>query len=181
VNTSDTEERDKDTLPEIAPPGEVPHGATETVFSSYNPSLDDLNRLHQYCWMVVREPRHAAMTFGLAHCAMETICRWRPDNGTYLSALALSQYRIGKYRDALDTLTKAQEFIAGTPMSLAFQAMARFHLGDNEGTPSRRASLALLRRLQQVVRLPPWNQDVEAAGFLREAQSLITTKVHAER
>jgi len=131
--------------------------------------------------MVVREPRHASMTFQLAHCAMETICRWQPGNGTYLSALALSQYRIGKYQDALDTLTKAEEFMAGTPMSLAFQAMARFHLGDNEGTPSLRASLALLRRLQQVMRLPPWNQDVEAAGFLREAQSLITTKVHAER
>ena len=181
MNTSDTGERDKDTLPEIAPPGEVPHGAAEPAFSSNNPSPDDLNRLHQLCWIVVREPRHASMTFQLAHCAMETICRWQPGKGTYLSALALSQYRIGKYQDALDTLTKAEEFMAGTPMSLAFQAMARFHLGDNEGTPSLRASLALLRRLQQVVRLPPWNQDVEAAGFLREAQSLITTKVHAER
>ena len=181
MNTSDTGERDKDTLPEIAPPGEVPHGAAEPAFSSNNPSPDDLNRLHQLCWIVVREPRHASMTFQLAHCAMETICRWQPGNGTYLSALALSQYRIGKYQDALDTLTKAEEFMAGTPMSLAFQAMARFHLGDNEGTPSLRASLALLRRLQQVMRLPPWNQDVEAAGFLREAQSLITTKVHAER
>jgi hypothetical protein len=29
--------------------------------------------------------------------------------------------------------------------------------------------------------LPLWNQDVEAAGFLREAQSLITAKVRAER
>ena len=181
MNTSDTGERDKDTLPEIAPPGEVPHGAAEPAFSSNNPSPDDLNRLHQLCWIVVREPRHASMTFQLAHCAMETICRWQPGNGTYLSALALSQYRIGKYQDALDTLTKAEEFMAGTPMSLAFQAMARFHLGDNEGTPSLRASLALLRRLQQVMRLPPWNQDVEAAGFLREAQSLITAKVHAER
>ncbi len=181
MNTSDTGEQNKDTLPEIAPLGEVPHGAAEPAFSSNNPSLDDLNRLHQICWMVVREPRHAAMTFGLAHCAMETICRWRPDNGTYLSALALSQYRIGKYREALDTLAKAEEFMAGTPMSLAFQAMARFHLGDNEGTPSLRASHALLVRLQQVMHLPPWNQDVEAAGFLREAQSLITAKVHAER
>ena len=181
MNTSDTGERDKDTLPEIAPPGEVPHGAAEPAFSSNNPSPDDLNRLHQLCWIVVREPRHASMTFQLAHCAMETICRWQPGNGTYLSALALSQYRIGKYREALDTLAKAEEFMAGTPMSLAFQAMARFHLGDNEGTPSLRASLALLRRLQQVMRLPPWNQDVEAAGFLREAQSLITAKVHAER
>jgi hypothetical protein len=181
VNTSDTGERDKDTLLEIAPPGEVLHAATELAFSSNNPSLDDLNRLHQLCWIVVREPRHASMTFQLAYCVMETICRWPLCNGTYLSALALSQYRIGKYRDALDTLMKAEEFMAGTPMSLAFQAMARFHLGDNEGTPSRRASLALLRRLQQVMRLPPWNQDAEAAGFLREAQSLITAKVRAER
>lgn len=181
MNTSDTGERDKDTIPEFAPPGEVAHTATEPAFSSNNPSLDDLNRLHQLCWMVVRETRHASMTFQLAHCVMETICRWQPGNGTYLSTLALSQYRLGKYQDALDTLTKAEEFMAGTPMSLAFQAMARFHLGDNEGTPSRRASLELLRRLQKVMQLPLWNQDVEAAGFLREAQSLITAKVRAER
>jgi hypothetical protein len=175
MNTSDTGERDKDTLPDAPSlPGEIPEATAETVSSSFTPSPNDLNRLHQFCWMVVREPLHAAMTFRLSHCVMETICRWQPSNGIFLSALAVAQYRIGEYQATLDTLAKAEEFMPGTPMSLAFQAMARFRLGDKAG------SLALLGRLVQVVHLPPWHQDVEAAGFLREAQSLITAKALSE-
>jgi hypothetical protein len=86
----------------------------------------------------------------------------------------VAHYRIGEYRAALDTLAKAEEFIPETPVNLAFQAMARFRMGDKAG------SLALLGRLVQVVHLPPWHQDVEAAAFLREAQTLITTKTLSE-
>jgi hypothetical protein len=169
MNTSDTGERDKDTLPNAPPlPGEIPEAAIEPVAHSITPN--DLNRLHQFCWMVVREPLHAAMTFRLAHCVLETICRWQPDNGVFLTALAVAQYRIGEYQAVLDSLARSEEFMPGTPVSLAFQAMARFRLRDKAG------SLALLGRLVQVVHLPPWHQDVEAAAFLREAQNLITAK-----
>lgn len=125
--------------------------------------------------MVVREPLHAAMTFRLAHCVMETVCRWQPGNGAFLSALALAQYRIGEYRSVLDTLARSDEFLPGTPMSLAFQAMARHQLGDQEG------SRTLWHQLQQVMHLPPWHNDVEAGGFLREAQNLIAAKVVSRR
>jgi len=175
MNTSDMGERDKDTLSDTpSAPGEIPQATTETVNSSFTPSPNDLNRLHQFCWMVVREPLHAAMTFRLAHCVMETICRWQPNNGIFLSALAVAQYRIGEYQATLDTLARSEEFMPGTPMSLAFQAMARFRLGDKAG------SLSLLGRLVQVAHLPPWHQDVEAGAFLREAQSLITAKALSE-
>ena len=175
MNTSDTGESDKDTLPDApSPPGEIPQAASAIAESSFAPNPNDLTRLHQFCWMVVREPLHAAMTFRLAHHVMETICRWQPNNGVYLSALAVAQYRIGEYQATLDTLAKAEEFMPGTPMSLAFQAMARFRLGDKAG------SLALLGRLVQVVHLPSWHQDIEAAAFLREAQSLITAKALSE-
>jgi hypothetical protein len=174
MNTSDTGEREKDTLPDLAPlPAEIAQ-TTGAPGSAFTPSSSDLSRLHQFCWMVVCEPLHAAMTFRLAHHVMETICRWQPSNGIFLSALAVAQYRIGEYQAALDTLARAEEFMPGTPMSLAFQAMARFRLGDKAG------SLALLGRLVQVAHLPPWNQDVDAAGFLREAQSLITAKALSE-
>jgi hypothetical protein len=164
----------KDTLPDMPQAGETSQAAPPTC-SSIAPSSEDLTRLHQFCWMVVREPLHAAMTFRLAHSVMETICRWQPANGAFLSALALAQYRIGEFRSVLDTLARSEEFIPGTPMSLAFQAMARHQLGDHEG------SQALLRRLQQVMHLPPWHSDVEAGGFLREAQKLIGAKVTSGR
>src|SRR6266852_6521232 len=167
MNTSDTGEREKDTLPDAPPPpGEISQAATAPACSSFTPGPNDLNRLHQFCWMVVREPLHAAMTFRLAHHVMETICRWQPSNGIFLSALAVAQYRIGEYQATLDSLSRSEEFMPVTPMSLAFQAMARFRLGDKAG------SLALLGRLVQVAHLSPWNQGVDAAKFLREAQSL---------
>lgn len=174
MNTSDTGERGKDTLPDMPQAGESSQ-ATQSTCASSTPNADDLSRLHQFCWMVVREPLHATMTFRLAHCVMETICRWQPGNGAFLSALALAQYRIGQYRSVLDTLAQSEEFLPGTPMSLAFEAMARHQLGDYEG------ALALLGRLQQAMHLPPWQQDAEAGGFLREAQNLIGAKVTSER
>jgi hypothetical protein len=175
MNTSDTGEREKDTLPDATPPlGQAPETVIEPASPSFTPHSDDLNRLHQACWLVVREPLHATMTFRLAHCVMEILCRWQPSNGVFLSALAVAQYRIGEYQAALDTLARSEEFMPGTPMSLAFQAMARFRLGD------KASSLALLGRLVQVAHLPPWHQDVETAGFLREAQSLITAKALSE-
>jgi hypothetical protein len=174
MNTSDTGEQGKDTLPDMPQTGEL-SPATQSTTCTITPNSDDLNRLHQFCWAVVREPLHATMTFRLAHCVMETICRWQASNGDFLSALALAQYRIGEYRSVLDTLARSEEFIPETPVSLAFQAMARHQLGDHDG------SQALLYRLQQVMHLPPWNQDAEACGFLREAQNLIAAKVTSER
>lgn len=173
MNTSDTGERAKDTLPDV--PQVQQSSEPSSSCSSITPTPDDLNRLHQFCWLVVREPLHATMTFRLAHCVMETICRWQPGNGAFLCALALAQYRMGEYQSTLDTLARSEEFIPGTPMSLAFQAMARHHLGDQNG------SRGLLRHLQQVMLLPPWHQDAEAGGFLREAQALILAKATSKR
>jgi hypothetical protein len=173
MNTSDTGERGKDTLPDVPHVGQSLEPNSSCF--SITPTADDLNRLHQLCWLVVREPLHAAMTFRLAHCVMETICRWQPHNGAFLSGLALAQYRMGEYQTTLDTLARSEEFIPGTPMSLAFQAMARYHLGDENG------SRGLLRHLQQVMLLPPWHNDSEASGFLREAQTLILAKATSKR
>jgi hypothetical protein len=170
MKTSDTGEQGKDTLPDMPQAGK-PSPATQPTCSSISPSADDLSRLHQFCWMVVREPLHAGMTFRLAHCVMETICRWQPGNSAFLSALAIAQYRIGEYRSVLDTLAQSEKIMPGNPVSLAFQAMARHHLGDHDG------SRILLRGSQEAVHLPPWNQDMEAGGFLKEAQNLIRNKV----
>jgi hypothetical protein len=174
MNTSDTGEQRKDTIPDVPLVG-AHSSQSKSSSSSITPTAEDLNRLHQFCWLVVREPLHATMTFRLAHCVMETICRWQPDNGAFLTGLALAQYRMGEYQSTLDTLARSEEFIPGSPMSLAFQAMARHHLGDQT------ESWGLLGRLQQVMLLPPWHNDAEAGGFLREAQALILAKATSKR
>jgi hypothetical protein len=174
MKTSDTGEQGKDTLPEM-PQAVEPSSAIHPACSSISPDADDLSRLHQFCWLVVREPLHATMTFRLAHCVMETICRWQPGNTAFLTALAMAQYRIGEYRSVLNTLAQSEKIMPGNPVCLAFAAMARFQLGDHDG------SQVLLGRLQEMVHLPPWNQYLEAGGFLKEAQNLIRNKVTSER
>jgi hypothetical protein len=120
--------------------------------------------------MVVRGPHHAAMTFQMAHCVLENICRRQPNNAVYLIALAVAQYRIAQYRDALDTLVMSEEFVQGTPVNLAFRTTACFRLGD------KAESFAILDRLVEITHLPPWHQDAETSTFLREAREVISAK-----
>ncbi|HEV2950268.1 MAG TPA: hypothetical protein VGX70_23010 [Gemmataceae bacterium] len=155
----------KDTIPELLPPADA--SAPELSSSSPNQISRELCRLHQACWAVLREPLHAAMTFRLALCAIETVCHLEGGNAAYLLTLAVAQYRLGQNEAALTTLAQADQLIPNTPTSLAFQAMAHFQLGGIAQAHS------LLARLQQVIQQPPWLNNPEADGFLREARTLI--------
>src|SRR5207244_9213477 len=104
----------------------------------------ELCRRQQGCWAVVREPLHAAMTFRLALCAIETVCHLEDGNAAYLLTLAIAQYRLGQYEAALTTLAQADQLIPSTPTGLAFQAMAYYQLG------AIAKARAVLARLQQV-------------------------------
>jgi tetratricopeptide (TPR) repeat protein len=157
----------KDTIPELLPPTDA--SAPELSSSSSNQISKELCRLHQACWAVLREPLHAAMTFRLALCAIETVCHLEGGNAAYLLTLAVAQYRLGQNEAALTTLAQADQLIPNTPTSLAFQAMAHFQLGGIAQAHS------LLARLQQVIQQPPWLNNPEADGFLREARTLIET------
>jgi tetratricopeptide (TPR) repeat protein len=164
-NTACEAQVEKDTLPEVSTP--PVSDAAPVQMSSANPISDELNRLYEACWKVLREPLHAAMTFRLALCAMETVCRLEPGNGAYLLALAIAHYRLGKYQDALTTLEQVDPLIAGTPTSLAFQTMAHHQRG------AVAEAATLFSRLQQMMQQPPWHQDAESDGFLREARAVI--------
>jgi hypothetical protein len=157
----------KDTLAELPNPATIGGMAAQLVTPSASQISNELSRLHEACWTVLREPLHAAMTFRLALCAMETVCHLEGANGAYLLALSIAQYRVGQYQAAQSILRQVDEIIPGTPASLAFQAMAYYQLG------AIAQARTLLLGLQQVLRQPPWHMDVEAAGFLREARKLI--------
>jgi tetratricopeptide (TPR) repeat protein len=102
----------------------------------------------------------------------QTACRLQPGEGAYLSTLGLAQYRLGKYAEALDTLTRSDKFHSGLPQGsqpadLAFLAMAQHRLGRKE---QARATLA---RLGPLMKQPPWAQQEEAQRYLREAEELV--------
>ena len=159
----------KETILELRPPIVADAWASELSSSSPNQISKELCRLQQACWAVVREPLHAAMTFRLALCAIETVCHLEGGNAAYLLTLAVAQYRMGQYEATLTTLAEADKITPNTPTSLAFQAMAHFQLGGIAQAHS------LLGRLQQVIQQPPWHKNPEADGFLREARTLIET------
>jgi hypothetical protein len=88
-----------------------------------------------------------------------------------LNTLGVAQYRVGRYDDALATLTKSEKLNAtkegSLPADLAFLAMTQHQLGKKD---EAKATLGLLR---EVMKQPRWTQDAESVGFLREAEELI--------
>ncbi len=159
----------KDTIPELLHPIAGEAASAQLSTAALNQISQELCRLHEACWAVLREPLHAAMTFRLALCAIETVCHLEGGKAAYLLTLAVAQYRMGQHEAALTTLAEADKIIPNTPTSLAFQAMARYQLG------AIAQARAVLARLQQVIQQPPWHKNPEADGFLREARTLIET------
>ena len=100
----------------------------------------------------------------------ESAVRLAPENGLYLNTLGVAQYRVGRYADALATLTKSEKLNAtkdgSQPADLAFLAMTQHQLGKKD------EAKATLGRLREVMKTR-WAKDPEAVGFLREAEELI--------
>jgi len=109
---------------------------------------------------------------------LEFVCRTVPGNGAFLNALGVSQYRLGRYREALATMEQAVPFLeeqgysiaGGNPGNLAFRSMAHFRLGQTE------EAHRFLRRYREVMTHPPWSHNEYAKSFLREAEALIDGK-----
>jgi hypothetical protein len=133
---------------------------------------DDPTRFNDASWAVVRRadasPEECRQALGWA----ETACRLRPADGNLLNTLGVAQYRVGQYKQALETLTRSGEqntakYRVSLPADLAFLAMAQHHRGQKD---KARASLDGLRR---ALREHPRLRDAEAESFLREAETLI--------
>jgi hypothetical protein len=97
----------------------------------------------------------------------ETACRLARDPGPDRTILGAAQYRAGKYADALATLEETDRLRLGTPVGLAFLAMAQFRLQQNE------QAQAALGRLRHTVQEPHRAKHGDVDGLLREAEALI--------
>jgi WD40 repeat protein len=157
---------------------------------------DEPGRFNSAGWDIVSQPDQTVNTYRAALGYAAVACQLAPGNGSYLNTLGVAQYRCGRYREALDTLTKSNALhtaaslkenrgrIVGLladpwglargelwgfayPHDLAFLAMTRYQLGQK--TEAR----ALLGRLRTVMTNSRWANDSEAQVFLREAEALI--------
>ncbi len=135
-------------------------------------SLASLNRA---IWEVVRNPEAAAPAYRHALLQAEEACRRDPKASLSVTTLGLAQYRVGKVREAVTTLSRVGSLRPGStagddPATLAFLAMARHRLGQAE---QARTALA---RLREALTRPRWAADPESRGFLREAEELIEAR-----
>jgi hypothetical protein len=86
--------------------------------------------------------------------------------------MGIAQYRVGQYKEALETLTQSDQlntvrFNSSIPGDLAFLAMAQHRLGHQE--PAQ----AALQRLREAMKTPRWANNTEAQAFLREAEACL--------
>jgi WD40 repeat protein/predicted Ser/Thr protein kinase len=133
---------------------------------------DEPKRLNKASWQVVRQPDAEPKAYRLALRQAEAACRLVPDSGSYLNTLGVAQYRAGRYREALATLTESErlnalKYGASHPDDLAFLAMTQHQLGKTE------EAQATLARLRQIAQGPRWSSHEQAQASLREAGALI--------
>jgi hypothetical protein len=127
--------------------------------------------LNETAWKVVKAPDAGKDAYALALRQAGAAVHLAPEDGNSLTSLGVAQYRVGRYADALATLTKSEKLNAtkesSHPSELAFLAMTQHRLGKKD------EAKATLGRLREVMKQRRWAQDAEAAGFLREAEGLI--------
>ncbi len=95
-----------------------------------------------------------------------------PFEGPYHTTLGMAQYRLGKYQEALTTLTHADELnqaAQGSPVpaDLAFLAMCCYQMREWD------RAQASLNRLRETMQKPNSNRDAEAQSLLKEAEALL--------
>jgi WD40 repeat protein len=137
-------------------------------------SREDPRGWNDKAWNIVKFPRGSSYTYGRALYQAESALRLLPEDRNILNTLGVAQYRVGRYPDALTTLTKAEKLPAAKedslPTSLAFLAMTQHQLGQKD------EAKATLIQLRKVMKQPSRAKDAEAQGFLREAEERIEGK-----
>jgi WD40 repeat protein/serine/threonine protein kinase len=178
-------------LPTITP--EARRLALELV-EGYQEETDP-ERYYQASWALLRQPYLNAFQYRYALRQAETACRLAPWQGRYQMALGLARYRNGKYAEALDSFTRAEQRYRATAASLAlaptqglaalnalwqadplqqplaahlaFLAMTQQQLGQTEKAQTT------LEQLRQLMAKPDWAMNAEVRSLLREAEAMV--------
>jgi WD40 repeat protein/tRNA A-37 threonylcarbamoyl transferase component Bud32 len=131
---------------------------------------EDAQALNSVSWEIVRSAGAPAERYAQALRYAEAANRLRPENGDYLTTLGVAQYRAGRYKVALQTLTRADQVHRQAdkqsfPTDLAFLCMAQQTLG------MKAEARATFERLSQVMK--SWAGNAEYEGLQRGAAACI--------
>jgi eukaryotic-like serine/threonine-protein kinase len=122
---------------------------------------------HRESWALVRQPYLNAIQYRFALLQAAHVCRLAPDRQEYRIGLGAALYRAGQYREAIETLERADRLDPGAPAVMAFLAMAHHQLGEREQAQTD------LARLREILDQPHWAKDAETLDLVHEAQALI--------
>jgi WD40 repeat protein/serine/threonine protein kinase len=135
---------------------------------------ENAGQLNEVAWKVVKAQGAGKDAYARALSQAEAAVQVAPKDGNILNTLGVAQYRVGRYADALATLTESEVLNAtkenSIPADLAFLAMAQHHLGKKNGAKTT------LDRLRKVMKQARWARDPESVSFLREAEDLIANE-----
>jgi hypothetical protein len=150
-----------------------PEGLTREAMKNHTMDIG-ARELNSTSWGVVAHPRGDPLAYRDALVLAEEACRITPEKSQsyplYLNTLGLAQYRVGRHKEALATLTRSSLLNGGDePADVAFLAMAQHQLGRRDAA---QAALEKLRRACGAARrMTP--RGAEAFEFLSEAEMLI--------
>src|SRR5262249_22053450 len=121
---------------------------------------------------VAGRPGAETSAYRLAVQRAEIACRLMPFEGFYHTTLGMAQYRLGKYREALATLTRPdepnQEATAGPAREdRAVAASSRYQMRERD------RAQANLTKLREILQKPNWARNEEAQRLLKEAEALL--------
>ncbi|HEV8060364.1 MAG TPA: hypothetical protein VGP68_10850 [Gemmataceae bacterium] len=133
---------------------------------------DNALLLNNSPWYVVRYA--ASSKKGYERCldlALEAV-RLSPHEGMFVNTLGVAQYRVGQYKEAVETLNKSyamnqNSFVGEQPADVAFLCMSYARLGRAQ---EAKEQFALLMQLTKQKR---WQEDLESVAFCKEAAEVM--------
>jgi cytochrome c-type biogenesis protein CcmH/NrfG len=121
---------------------------------------------HRSSWAVVRQPYLNAIQYRLALLHAEHACRLAPDRQEYRIGLGAALYRARCYREAVETLKRADRPDQSPSAAPAFLAMAHHRFGERE------QARAAVSRLREWLKKTDQAQKEEARAFLPEVEAI---------
>jgi eukaryotic-like serine/threonine-protein kinase len=130
---------------------------------------EDAGDLNQASWRIAARANAEKDESRRALRWAEAAVRHEPDNSSFATTVGVLQYRNGRYRDAIATLTRSHETHKNNkegplPSNLAFLAMSHHAVSESEKAHD------YLRQLIALCDQPRWKADETVTSFLKEAR-----------
>jgi hypothetical protein len=103
----------------------INHSVRQEALKLAETYTENANALNDASWAVVSKPGADPAAYERALRQAEAACRLAPNNAMYLNTLGVAHYRVGKYPEALQTLTRSDLAFAFWNWSRAKSAGAR--------------------------------------------------------